>query len=130
MARRKTAADGAAVATALIWHQEGKDAGTEPAWGVLCMAARIPRLRYHAVSVVCSSKGCAAARQLKDVRILSLEAPRLPLASCDSPGTCSCTYRHHDDRRAGPRRAREAGGLGSPWAMTDRRRSIGRRETD
>jgi hypothetical protein len=73
---------------------------------------------------------CAAARQLKNVRALSAEAPRLPLANCDCPGTCRCTYRHHDDRRAGPRRARDRGKLADPWAMTDRRRSIGRRETD
>ena len=94
------------------------------------MAARIPRLRYHAVSVVSGANACAAAKQLKNVRVLSADAPRLPLATCDCPATCACTYRHHDDRRAGPRRARELGELPNPWAMTDRRRSIGRRETD
>ena len=94
------------------------------------MASRIPRLRYHAVSVVSGQNACAAAKQLKNVRVLSAEAPRLPLANCDCPGTCQCTYRHHDDRRAGPRRAKELGQLADPWAMTDRRRSIGRRETD
>ena len=94
------------------------------------MAARIPRLRYHAVSVVSGPIACAAAKQLENARMLSAEAPRLPLANCDCPGTCRCTYRHHDDRRAGPRRARERGKLAGPWAMTDRRRSIGRRETD
>lgn len=94
------------------------------------MASRIPRLRYHAVSVVGGPNACAAAKQLKDVRVLSAEAPRLPLAACECPATCACTYRHYDDRRAGPRRARERGQLAGPWAMTDRRRSIGRRETD
>lgn len=94
------------------------------------MASRIPKLRYHAVSVVSGPGACAAAKQLKNVRVLSAEAPRLPLATCDHPGACKCTYRHHDDRRAGPRRARELGHLAGPWAMTDRRRSIGRRETD
>ena len=94
------------------------------------MASKTPRLRYHAVSVVSGARACAAARQLKNVRVLSADAPRLPLASCESPATCTCTYRHHDDRRAGPRRARELGQLGGPWAMTDRRRSVGRRESD
>ena len=94
------------------------------------MATRIPRLRYHAVSVLSGPNACAAAKQLKNVRALSAEAPRLPLADCDRPGACRCTYRHHDDRRAGPRRAKELGQLADPWAMTDRRRSIGRRETD
>ncbi|MCM2309792.1 MAG: hypothetical protein NDI84_00185 [Steroidobacteraceae bacterium] len=94
------------------------------------MASKIPRLRYHAVSIVAGASACAAARQLKKVRVLSADAPRLPLATCECPGACKCTYRHHDDRRAGPRRAREAGQLGGPWAMTERRRSVGRRETD
>jgi hypothetical protein len=94
------------------------------------MAARTPRLRYHAVSVVPGSKACGAVKLLHDVRVLSADAPRLPLANCDCPGTCRCTYRHHDDRRAGPRRARESGHLAGPWAMTERRRSVGRRETD
>lgn len=94
------------------------------------MAPKIPRLRYHAVSVVCGPKACAAARQLTNVRVLSAEAPRLPLADCDCADGCRCTYRHYDDRRAGPRRAQERGELGAPWAVTERRRWNGRRETD
>jgi hypothetical protein len=94
------------------------------------MAAKTPQLRYHCVSVVTGVQSCAAARSLKDVRLLSAQAPRLPLANCETPGACQCTYRHHDDRRVGPRRARERDELADPWALTDRRRSIGRRETD
>ena len=94
------------------------------------MATRTPRLRYHAVSVVCGQNACTAAKELRGVRALSAEAPRLPLANCDQPDACRCTYRHHDDRRAGPRRANERGELPNPWAMTERRRSYGRRETD
>jgi hypothetical protein len=82
------------------------------------------------VSVVGGQNACAAAKLLKNVRVLSAEAPHLPLANCDCPGACQCTYRHHDDRRAGPRRAKERGQLAGPWAMTDRRRYIGRRESD
>ena len=94
------------------------------------MARATPRLRFHAVSVVCGPNACAAAKQLRNVRVLSADAPRLPLATCDGPDTCRCTYRHHDDRRAGPRRAKELGQLADPWAMTERRRWGGRRETD
>jgi hypothetical protein len=32
----------------------------------------------------------------------------LPLRNCDSD-ECECHYEHHEDRRAGPRRARELG---------------------
>jgi hypothetical protein len=94
------------------------------------MARATPRLRFHAVSVVCGQNACATAKQLRNIRVLSVDAPRLPLATCDSPDTCRCTYRHHDDRRAGPRRAKELGQLADPWAMTERRRYFGRRETD
>jgi hypothetical protein len=82
------------------------------------------------VSIVSGPGACAAAKQLKNVRVLSADAPRLPLANCDCPATCPCTYRHYDDRRAGPRRAQERGRLGGPWSSTERRRSTGRRETD
>jgi hypothetical protein len=88
------------------------------------------RLRYHCVAINAGKKGCDAAKSLKDVRMLSMQAPRLPLVECSSPETCQCTYRHYDDRRAGPRRARERGDMPDPWSRTDRRRSIGRREVD
>lgn len=94
------------------------------------MAPATPRLRFHAVSVLCGPNACAAAKQLQDVRVLSTDAPRLPLVHCDSPGTCQCTYHHHEDRRAGPRRAKELGQLADPWSVTERRRWGGRRATD
>ncbi len=94
------------------------------------MAAKTPRLRYHCVSVITGMKSCAAAKSLKDVRLLSADAPRLPLANCETPDECRCTYRHYDDRRMGPRRARDRDEFVDPWAHSNRRRSIGRRETD
>lgn len=94
------------------------------------MLAKSLRLRYHCVTINAGKHGCDAAKALKDVRMLSAQAPRLPLAQCSSPDTCPCTYRHYDDRRAGPRRARERGDMPDPWSRTNRRRSIGRRETD
>jgi hypothetical protein len=94
------------------------------------MAAGTPKLRYHCVSIVAGTNGCAAALELRGVRVLSAEAPRLPLPGCEHAESCNCTYRHHDDRRAGPRRADERGTLADPWALTERRRRGGRRATD
>lgn len=94
------------------------------------MAAGTPKLRYHCVSIVAGKHGCAAAIELRGVRVLSAEAPRLPLPGCEHANDCDCTYRHHDDRRVGPRRADERGNLADPWALTDRRRQGGRRSTD
>jgi hypothetical protein len=94
------------------------------------MAGRSPQLRYHCVSVATGLHACAAAKSLQGVRVLSAAAPRLPLANCDTPATCQCTYHHHDDRRVGLRRAGERGELADPWAYTNRRRSGGRRAMD
>jgi len=88
------------------------------------------RLRYHCVSVVGGANACAAAKAVALVRILSAEAPRLPLKDCDHPHACTCKYRHFDDRRAGPRRAGEEGRLVKPWEAGERQRVRGRRDTD
>jgi hypothetical protein len=96
----------------------------------MAMAAGTPRLRYHCVSVVPGKTSCAAAQAIYGQRLLSAEAPRLPLANCETPGECKCTYRHHDDRRAGPRRAIDRDELADPYSATDRRRAYGRRSTD
>jgi hypothetical protein len=86
---------------------------------------------WTAVSIVCTSGSCAAARALKGKRYLSGAAPRLPLPDCTAPGTCRCTYKKFADRRAGPRREADTSGLrtSSP-VKPDRRASRGRRSTD
>jgi len=86
---------------------------------------------YAAVSIVCTSASCAAARALKGKRYLSAAAPRVPLADCTSPGSCACTYKKYADRREGPRREAESSGLrtSSP-VKPDRRTGRGRRSTD
>lgn len=94
------------------------------------MAASKPRLRYHAVEIIAGPDGCPAARELKGVRVLSAEAPRVPLSNCDRPHQCACRYRHHDDRRAGPRRTDETEALPRTWAYTNRRKLRGRRDQD
>ncbi|HEX9207785.1 MAG TPA: hypothetical protein VF851_06080 [Steroidobacteraceae bacterium] len=91
----------------------------------------IPRLRFHAVSVVTNSHACPAARALKDVRLLSSDAPRLPLANCDNPELCACKFQHHDDRRAGPRRQTEIRqAAGRQFRSHERRDRPGRRDSD
>jgi len=84
---------------------------------------------YHAVSIVPGAKPCRTALKWQGHRFLSDEAPRLPLASCNSP-TCTCAYKHHVDRRAGPRRSADFFVTSKQWSGNERRRAGGRRKTD
>jgi len=54
---------------------------------------------YHAVSIKYSSSACNAAKAMAGVRLLSTEAPRLPLPDCDA-AECQCRFAHHPDRRS------------------------------
>jgi hypothetical protein len=65
---------------------------------------------WHAVSIVCGASVCEAALKVRQVRILSRDAPLLPLAECSSAVSCRCTYKHHPDRRSGQRRASDREG--------------------
>jgi hypothetical protein len=94
------------------------------------MAPQKARLRYHCVEIIAGPGGCKAAVELKKQRLLSADAPLLPLANCDTPAKCDCRYLHHDDRRAGPRRAEEIGTNVRPWNQKNRRKAHGRREAD
>jgi hypothetical protein len=87
---------------------------------------------YHAVGITPGPRCCAAARTLEGRRFLSREAPTLPLKGCTS-GNCTCRYEHFDDRRKGPRRARDMGVSVDGWVEDDRRHEVpnrGRRKTD
>ena len=53
---------------------------------------------FHAVSIICPDSACAAAKALQGTRVLSNEAPQLPLADCDV-SNCECRFSHHKDRR-------------------------------
>ena len=88
------------------------------------------KLKYHCVEVIAGARACQVARQLKDLRLLSAEAPRLPLATCDRPADCRCKYRHFDDRRQGPRRENEHATVPRPHTGLERRRWRGRRDSD
>jgi hypothetical protein len=96
------------------------------------LASQQPR-RHTAVEIVPGDHaGCAAVRALSGQRFLGEEAPRLPLADCDQP-ECSCSYRHHEDRRDETRRATDlTGGFLSLSQVQreERRNSPGRRARD
>ena len=85
---------------------------------------------WHAVSIVPGPEACAVARAFRGRRFLAHEAPRPPLPGCADRSACRCVYRHHADRRAGPRRAFEKGMAGSRPVAAERRAKRGRRATD
>ena len=83
---------------------------------------------YHAVSVFVTGKCCQEARTKAGDRILSRNAPPLPLPGCTMPGECGCRFKKHIDRRHHDRRA---WGSEQRWyAGQDRRSPGGRRATD
>ncbi|HMK86508.1 MAG TPA: hypothetical protein VK437_11170 [Steroidobacteraceae bacterium] len=89
---------------------------------------RRSRQPWHSVCIVAGADACSAALACKAKRFLSSEAPRLPLAECDSP-QCRCRYRHFADRRANARRASERG-MPTARVADERRGTRGRRATD
>jgi hypothetical protein len=80
---------------------------------------------FHAVSIQPGRLCCHEARALQGQRFLSREAPTLPLRNCTCEN-CACLYQHYDDRRAGPRRARDMGVAIDGWIEVDKRIEIGR----
>lgn len=86
---------------------------------------------WHAVSVVTGEWPCDAALDLRGKRVLSADAPRLPLADCGRPADCACHYRHHADRRKERRRKRDSGLADRNYTGAERRGvRHGRRVTD
>ena len=92
---------------------------------------RVSRQPWHAVTIAAPASACGAAQACKGKRFLSRDAPRLPLAECDST-RCDCVYRHYDDRRGGPRRDEAKVATPVEREKTDRNRRVsrGRRATD
>lgn len=93
-------------------------------------SSRSPHLRFHAVAVVTGSKACSQVQALKNIRLLSVAAPRLPIVGCDRPHECTCRFNHYNDRRAGPRRTVERIGASPMWSRHERRARRGRRAAD
>ncbi len=86
---------------------------------------------YHAVSVCAGRDACTAAQEFSGKRVLSAEALLLPLADCDRAERCTCSYRHHDDRREGPRRQADgAPPAGGVVEHVEQRADQGRRSED
>jgi hypothetical protein len=122
------------VATTIIERARGMFAREQPgSTGPAKPAGPLkkPVQTYHAVSVEPGRNCCHSARVLKGQRFLSREAPQLPLKNCAN-AECTCYYTHHDDRRGGPRRARDMGVSIDGWIETDRRDGSprGRRKSD
>ena len=90
---------------------------------------RVSRQPWHAVTIAAPASACGAAQACKGKRFLSRDAPRLPLAECDST-RCDCVYRHYDDRRGALRREDEKVAPPAARETTNRRVSRGRRATD
>ncbi len=85
---------------------------------------------YHAVAIECSrSRACRSARSLAGQRFLASDAPRVPLAGCDS-AACTCRYQHFEDRRTDVRRAADEHRPEHPYAGAERRNRRGRRLND
>jgi hypothetical protein len=85
---------------------------------------------WHAVSIAAREGACEQAQQLAGKRFLSAEAPALPLPDCSKGGRCRCVYKHHEDRREGPRRMSEQNGLPGVQPRVNRRAGRGRRSSD
>jgi hypothetical protein len=86
-----------------------------------------PTLKYRGAEVVAADDACEAARALANLRLLSPAVPLLPLKTCDRPATCTCKYRHFEDRRRKfPRRVAHA----TAYRGVERRVQRGRRDHD
>lgn len=89
---------------------------------------------FHAVSILPTEAGCAAAESIKVQRFLSEDAPGLPLPDCGAV-SCHCKYIHYADRRSGARDRRlspaEKSGEFEPLSsLQNRRVTAGRRQED
>ena len=85
---------------------------------------------WHAVSIMSKGRGCDAMQSLIETRFLAREAPRLPLGECAVSGSCTCSYRHHEDRRGSSRRREGHFDVQAQTSAVERRRLPGRRKSD
>lgn len=84
---------------------------------------------FHGVQVLPGRGACAEVIELEGKRLLSEEAPMLPLAACSHFTSCTCRYRHFKDRRTESRRDTDDG-LPPRHVEQERRSLSGRRVTD
>ena len=103
---------------------------TKTGSGKTALPAGPARRLFHGVSVKADPIDCCrAVDAIRCNRYLADEAPLLPLAGCDRPQDCRCTYQHYEDRRTEARRDSD---LGLPMKdhPDDGRTGHGRRVTD
>lgn len=111
-----------------------QDAGEEPAR--FAAPAHRSKMRdheihpFHAVSIKPGLISCTKACKLRDVRMLSRQAPSIPLPGCTNSKDCTCRFQKHNDRRQGDRRLFGAEQDGRFYSSEERRRTRGRRASD
>ena len=59
--------------------------------------------KFHCITIHHDKHACDSVKRLSHQRVLSGEAPVLPLISCDA-AQCNCRFEHHEDRRFEDRR--------------------------
>ena len=114
------------VLRALLSKPSSQDSAKKPA-PVVKVKPAITGKDYRSVSVAPGGQCCAAAKDMVGKRYLSREAPRLPLANCTLPGSCSCKFKKASDRRDGERRELGPSETGRWFAGPENRKRGGRR---
>ncbi len=89
--------------------------------------------KYHAVAIRPGRRVCEAVKKLNGQRILSNDAPMLPVKGCDIVD-CECSYVHYKDRRCGKDRRSpfNSGGLSAATGKfeAERRENTERRKEE
>ena len=85
---------------------------------------------FHGIEITPGPRACATVRSLAEQRLLSDDAPRLPLSGCENPRQCTCTYKHFVDRRTDARRETDEGLPERGYHPANKRDGTGRRITD
>ncbi|HEX2789004.1 MAG TPA: hypothetical protein VHN17_01105 [Steroidobacteraceae bacterium] len=106
-------------------HQAGKPASKPASTGR--HKPPQPSVDYRAVSLAPNIMCDAVSKDVAGKRYLLREAPRLPLAGCATPASCSCKFRKHADRRNGDRRLLGMAETNRWYAGGERRNRGGRR---
>jgi hypothetical protein len=77
----------------------------DPSWSSADTSRRVDASTsaFHAVSINMDASPCPAIREYEGRRLLSNEAPMLPLPDCDQRH-CNCRFEHYKDRRTGKNR--------------------------
>ncbi len=84
---------------------------------------------FHGIEIAPGARACVTVHDLAHQRLLSDDAPRLPLSGCENPAQCTCKYKHFVDRRTDARRETDEG-LPERRHPTNKRDGTGRRITD